>query len=98
MHYRGKILGKLNFSEVDAVYGLELCLSVAGLDAVAVSKTTALACDVLLVSLCWYRDVIELAKTVGRASVRSGCVVIAGGIQATQTPEIVAQYADFVFI
>lgn len=94
-------IGKLGFGKDDFFYGLELCLQKAGRSAYTVTEATASAVDVLLVTLFWWRDVYLLERFLRRAKIRPGGhgpLIIAGGMQATMTPEVIAPLVDCVFI
>lgn len=95
------VIGKLVFGKDGLNYGLELCLARAGLTAFPVTPSTARGCDILLVSLFWYRNLYELAAFIRKAGIKRGTGkpwIIAGGMQATMTPEAVASLVDFVFV
>jgi hypothetical protein len=95
------IIGKLVFGKDGLNHGLELCLSKAGLTAHPVTEATASGCDILLVSMFWYRNVYELELFLRNSGIKKGSGrpwIIAGGMQATMTPEIVSEFVDFVFI
>jgi hypothetical protein len=97
----GLILGKLVFGKDGLNYGLELCLARAGLKAYPVTEQTACGCDILLVSMFWYRNVYELAAFLRRAGIKRGSGkpwILAGGMQATMTPEAIAGLVDWVFV
>jgi len=97
----GVIIGKLVFGKDGLNYGLELCLSRAGLTAHPVTEATASGCDILLVSLFWYRNLYELAAFMRLAGIKRGTGkpwILAGGMQATMTPEAVAGLVDWVFV
>lgn len=94
-------IGKLCFGKDSLQHGLELCLMRAGLTGYTVTPQTVHGCDVLLVSMFWYRDIYALELFLRRAGIRKGVgrpYILAGGMQATMTPEIVAQLVDAVFI
>lgn len=94
-------IGKLVFGKDGLNYGLELCLSRAGLTAYPVTEKTACGCDILLVSMFWYRNIYEFALFMRRAGIKKGTGrpwIIAGGMQSTMTPQAVACFADFVFV
>jgi hypothetical protein len=95
------IIGKLVFGKDGLNYGLELCLARAGLRAYPVTEQTASACDILLVSLFWYRNLYELTAFLRRAGMKRGTGkpwIVAGGMQATMTPEAVAGLVDWVCV
>jgi radical SAM superfamily enzyme YgiQ (UPF0313 family) len=96
----GLIVGKLGFGKDDFFYGLELCLHKAGRSAYSVTPMTAPACDVLLVTMFWYRDIYLLEAFLRDARIRKGDkpLIIAGGMQATMTPEIISRMVDCVFV
>lgn len=97
----GLIIGKLVFGKDGLNYGLELCLARAGLKAFDVTPNTVSGCDILLVSMFWYRNLYELAAFMRKAGIKRGTGkpwIIAGGMQATMTPEAVAGLADWVFV
>jgi len=97
----GMIIGKLVFGKDGLNHGLELCLARAGLKAYPVTEATAGACDLLLVSMFWYRNLYELAAFMRKSGIRRGTGkpwVLAGGMQSTMTPEAVAGLVDWVFI
>jgi len=96
----GLIIGKLCFGKDEFQFGLELCLSKARRSAHAVTTGTAAACDVLLVSLFWYRDVYHLERFLREAGLRKGgsTVLIAGGMQCSLTPRMIARLVDYVFV
>lgn len=94
-------LGKLIFGKDHFLYGLELCLTMAGCSAYRVTAETAKGVDVLLVSMFWYRDVFHFAKFCRDAGIGKGGdgpVIIIGGIHAVMNPKLVAAYADYVFV
>jgi len=95
------IIGKLVFGKDGLQFGLELCLARAGITAYPVTEATVTGCDVVLVSLCWYRDVYRLEAFQRRTGVHRGTgrpYWLAGGMQATMTPEVVAELVDAVFV
>jgi hypothetical protein len=95
------ILGKLTFGKDGLNFGLELCLARAGLKGYPVTVQTAAGCDILLVSLFWYRNVYQLAAFLADAGIKKGSGrpwILAGGMQATMTPEAVAGLVDWVFV
>jgi len=95
------IIGKLGFGKDDFFYGLELSLSRAGRTAVSVTTRTASACDVLLVTMFWWRDVYLLEAFLRKAGIQRGTGrpwIIAGGMEATMTPRVIAPMVDAVFI
>ena len=95
------VLGKWCCGKDALVYGLEICLAKAGLKAHAVTAGTAAGCDILLCSLFWYHDVYALEAFLRRSGIRKGTGkpwIIAGGMQATMTPEVVAEFVDYVFV
>lgn len=95
------IIGKLVFGKDGLNYGLELCLARAGLTAFPVTESTASGCDILLVSMFWYRNLYELIAFMRKAGIKRGTGrpwIIAGGMQATMTPEAVAGLVDYVFV
>jgi radical SAM superfamily enzyme YgiQ (UPF0313 family) len=95
------IIGKLVFGKDGLNFGLELCLARAGLKAFPVTAATARGCDILLVSMFWYRNLYELAAFLRKAGIRKGTGrpwIVAGGMQATMTPEAVAGLVDWVFV
>jgi len=97
----GLTLGKLCFGKDGLQFGLELCLARAGLTAHTVTEETAAGCDILLVSICWYRDVYALERFMRAAKLRKDTrkpYILAGGMQATITPEAIARMVDAVFI
>jgi len=97
----GIVIGKLVFGKDGLNHGLEMCLARAGLTAYPVTESTAAACDILLVSLFWYRNLYELTAFMRQAGIKRGTGrpwIIAGGMQATMTPEAVAGLVDWVFI
>lgn len=96
----GVVLGKLCFGKDAMQYGLELCLARAGLSAHAVTPETVKGCDVLLVSMFWYRDIYALELFLRKAGIRKGGkpYILAGGMQATMTPEIIGRMVDVVFV
>lgn len=97
----GIVIGKLVFGKDGLGYGLELCLARAGLTAHVVTPSTVSGCDVLLVSMFWYRNVYEFEAFCRAAGIRRGTGrpwIIAGGMQATMTPEVVAEFVDWVFV
>jgi radical SAM superfamily enzyme YgiQ (UPF0313 family) len=96
----GLTIGKLGFGKDEFFYGLELCLHKAGRTAYNVTPETASACDVILVTMFWYRDVYLLEAFLRDARIRKGGspVLIAGGMQATMTPEIIGRIVDYVFV
>ncbi len=97
----GIVIGKLVFGKDGLNYGLELCLARAGLKAFDVTPATVTGCDILLVSMFWYRNLYELAAFMRKAGIKRGTGkpwIIAGGMQATMTPEAVAGLVDWVFV
>jgi len=95
------VLGKLIFGKDHFLYGLELCLRLAGCEAHRVTAETVKGVDVLLVSMFWYRDVFHFAKFCRDAGISkggNGPVIIIGGIHAVMNPKLVSTYADYVFI
>lgn len=96
----GLIIGKLGFGKDDFFYGLELCLHKAGRTAYSVTSKTAAACDVLLVTMFWYRDVYLLEAFLRDARIQKGGkpIIIAGGMQATMSPEVISRMVDYVFV
>ena len=97
----GLTIGKLCFGKDDFHFGLELCLARAERTAHPVTTGTAAACDVLLVSLFWYRDLYHLERFLREAGIRKGSgkpVVIAGGMQCSLTPRMISRLVDHVFV
>lgn len=97
----GIVIGKLVFGKDGLNYGLELCLARAGLKAYPVTERTAAACDILLVSMFWYRNIYEFEAFCRASGIRRGTGkpwIVIGGMQATMTPELVAEWADWVFV
>lgn len=94
------IIGKLGFGKDDFYYGLELSLHKAGRTAYEVTPATVHGCDVLLVTMFWFRDLYLLARFLREAGLRPGGrpYIIAGGMQATMIPRAVAPFVDAVFI
>lgn len=95
------IIGKLCFGKDVFQFGLELCLARAGRIAYPVTEGTASGCDVLLVTMFWYRDVYGLEAFLRKAGVRKGGrgpLIIAGGMQCAMTPRLVARMVDYVFV
>ena len=96
------IIGKLGFGKDDFYYGLELCLSRAGLKAYAVTPMTSQGCDVILITMFWYRDVYWLEKFLRESGLKKGSlngpILIAGGIHCTMAPRLVAEMVDYVFL
>jgi len=97
----GLTLGKLCFGKDTMQFGIQLCLSRAGLEANAVTEQTASGCDILLVSMFWYRDIYALELFLRKAGIRKGTgkpYILVGGMQATMTPEIISRMVDGVFV
>jgi radical SAM superfamily enzyme YgiQ (UPF0313 family) len=97
----GVIVGKLVFGKDGLNYGLELCLAKAGVKAYPVTPATVAGCDILLVSMFWYKNLYELERFMREAGIKKGTGkpwILAGGMQATMTPEAVAGLVDWVFI
>ena len=95
------IVGKLGFGKDDFYYGLELSLHKSGYTAYAVTTATVGACDVLLVTMFWWRDIYNLEAFLRDSGIRRGTGkpwIIAGGMEATMTPEIIAPMVDAVFV
>ena len=94
-------IGKIYFGKDDLQYGLELCLANAGRVASIVDCRTAQAVDVLLVSFFWFRDIYYFEKFLRDSGLKNRTkkpIIVAGGMQATMTPEIISQMVDYVFI
>lgn len=99
------IIGKVAFTSSLGCYGLELCLQEAykrsDWQIYDVDIYTAPACDVLLVTLTYYADILMFEKFLrdtGLKNRKGKPIVIAGGIEATLNPELISQMADYVFI
>jgi len=99
------VIGKLVFGDDDFNFGLELCLAEAGRTGHRVNAKTVWGCDVLLASVGWSKDVqsfeIFLRRSglkKARAEGRDKPFVLAGGIQSTLCPELLAEMADAVFV
>jgi radical SAM superfamily enzyme YgiQ (UPF0313 family) len=99
------IVGKVAFTSSLGCYGLELCLQEAykrkDWQIYDVDIYTAAACDVLLVTLTYYADILMFEKFLrdtGLKNRKSKPIIIAGGIEATLNPELISQMADYVFI
>ena len=96
-------VGKLIFSKTESYYGLELCLYKANRTGLVVDSITARGCDVILASLFWYRDVLNLETFLRKSGLKGKKrgekpIIIAGGLQATVTPKLLAEMVDYVFI
>ena len=94
-------IGKVLFGADEFFFGLELSLKKAGREAQNVTPQMAFVVDVLLVSLFWFRDIYlfeAFLRESGLKSRKSKPIIIIGGIQATITPELCAELADYVFI
>jgi len=91
------IIGKLIFSNVLGYYGLELCLKNIKKTVYIVNNKTASACDLLLVSLFYYRDILYLENFIRKTDLTQ-TTILAGGMQATITPQLIAEMVDYVFI
>jgi hypothetical protein len=94
-------IGKLCFGADDFQFGLELCLHKSGYKAKNADKYSAVYCDVLLVTMFWFRDIYfweKFRRDSGLLSSEKKPVVIIGGMQATLTPKLCAEMADYVFI
>lgn len=97
----GITIGKLIFGKDDFFYGLELCLHKAGRTAYPVNEKTVHGCDVLLVSLFWFLDVYHFERFLRESGLRhrkNRPIIIAGGMQCTVTPRLIAEMVDYVFI
>jgi hypothetical protein len=97
----GLTIGTLGFGKDAFYYGLELCLHRAGRKGYAVTPQTAAGCDVLLVTMFWFRDVYLLEAFLRKAGIHKGTGkpwILAGGMQATMTPQIISRMVDWVFI
>lgn len=95
------VIGKIIFANTTQYYGLELCLHKAGLTAYPVNVQTAQGCDILLVSLFWYRDVLYLENFLRKTGLKNRKVkpiIIAGGMQCSLTPKLIAEMVDYVFV
>lgn len=96
------IIGKLIFTNVLGYYGLELCLKDTKYKIYPITnRLTALGCDILLVSLFYFRDILNMEKFLrdtGLKMRKGKPIIIAGGMQATITPELVAEMVDYVFV
>lgn len=96
-----KIVGKLVLQDVMGYYGLELCLLGTKHRVVMVDEATVYGCDILLVSLFYYDDIYRMESFCRKTALfqqQKRPIVLIGGMQATITPELVSEYADFVFI
>lgn len=95
-------IGKLCFGADDFQYGVELCLHKAGYTAIKADRYNAKSFDVLLVTMFWFRDIYFFERFRREAGLienrEKGPVVVIGGVQATVTPELCAEVADYVFI
>jgi hypothetical protein len=97
----GLVIGKLGFGKDEFFYGLDLCLHKAGRTAYVIDERTAQACDVILITLFWWRDIYLLESFLRKAGIRKGGggpVLIAGGMQATMCPAVIGKMVDVVFI
>lgn len=95
------LIGKLWFGRDTLQFGLELCLAKANRKAHPVTIETASACDVLLVSIFWYRDIYELVHFMRLAGIKRGDgkpYILVGGIQASLCPVLLAELVDGVFV
>lgn len=94
------LIGTLGFGKDDFFYGLELCLSLAGVKHYSVTPTTAKAFDVILITMFWYRDIYNLELFLRKSGIRKGGkpIFIAGGMHVTMSPLLVAELVDYCFI
>ena len=95
------IVGTVRFSRSSDYYGMRLCLDKADMESVDVTEESAAGADVILFSLFWYKDVLALENFLRRSGLKSRKdkpILIAGGLQATMTPELVAEMVDYVFV
>ena len=96
-----KKYGKLVFGDDTFQHGLELCLWKSGIKADVVNEKTAVDYDVVFISLFFYRNIYEFEwflRNSGLKKRKKKPILICGGMQATVTPEIVAEMCDYVFI
>lgn len=94
------VVGKLGFGKDAFFYGLELCLARASRVAYPVTPATAAGCDVLLVTLYWWRDILLLEHFLRSSGLRKGGrpYLLAGGMQATMVPRVLGRMVDAVFV